>query len=120
MTISPPERATASTRVRLARLAHEAAVAVDGVVGTDAGSVGARATFGGAERIGGVVCTAVGNGVYGLELFLVAEQVALRPLAERVRSAVRTEVARAGLDEFLGPIDIAFVDVAGATDSEAA
>lgn len=121
MVILPLERAAATTpRVALARLARESSVAVESVIGTDAGAVGTRATFGGGDRVAGVVCTAGGGGAYSLHLFLVTEPVPLHPLAARVRRRVREDAARAGLDAFVGPIDIDFVDIADTVDAEGA
>jgi hypothetical protein len=100
-----------SPRLVLARLAHEAVLSVRGVLGTDAGATGARATFAGRERVPGVVCTAAAGGVYELELHLVAKPVPLHPLAERVRTRVEKQAAQSGLGDLLGPINIVVEDV---------
>lgn len=86
------------------------ALDVRGVVATDAGAGGARATFAGRERVPGVVCTAAGDR-YELDLHLVTEPVPLHPLAHRVRSRIEKAAARSGLAGALGPINIVFQDV---------
>jgi hypothetical protein len=110
----------ASPRLALARLARGAALDIRGVVDTDAGAAGTRATFGGGERVSGVVCTATHGGVYELELHLVTEPVPLHALADRVRKRVHTLATRARLDALVGPIDVVFEDVRAPADGELA
>ena len=100
-----------STAARLARLAREATLGVDGVAATSAGRVGRRGTPDRGEVIAGVVATALREG-YELSLYLVAEVVPLHALADRVRAGVRARVAAALPDLTLGPISVAFEDVA--------
>ncbi len=108
-TLSVP---VASERVKLARLALTLALAVDGVVRADPGSLGTRVTLDGADRLVGVTAAALSDGCYGITLHLVARVVPLRPLADRIRARIERGAARAGLEQALGPIDIVFEDVA--------
>ncbi len=86
-----------SERVRLARLAREAALRVPGVTGTDTGPVGLVITAGGGERLEGVLCVAIQDGGYEVTLRLVCGLVPLPALGERVRAAVTAAAASAGL-----------------------
>lgn len=97
-----------SLRVRLGRLALEAALAVPGVVRGDAGRVGLAFTNDGGERLEGVVATVLADGRIGLELHLETELVPLPALGDAVRSAV---VRSAGASDRLGPVDVRFEDV---------
>ena len=97
-----------SARVRLGRLALEAAVAVPGVVRGHAGRMGLAFTNDGGERLEGVVATALPDGRIGLELHLEAELVPLLALGDEVRAAVS---ARAGAADPIGPVDVRFEDV---------
>jgi hypothetical protein len=115
---SPAEvPASASVRLRLAALARAAALATGGVVGLDAGRAGMRATASEGLRVEGVVCAALADGRYQLSVHLVAAIVALRPLADAVRARVEREVARAGLADRLGPVDVAVEDVRARTEA---
>ena len=107
----PTPSAPASERVRLARLALEAALGVDGVVAGHAGRLGLRMTADRGERLPGVLATALPGGQYGIELHLVAEVVPLPQLAERVRTRVERAAASAGLAAVLGPVGITVEDV---------
>jgi len=90
---------TESDRVRLARAARQAALAVRGVRAMDAGFSGTFMTGGGdGERLYGVTCIAVPEGGYEVSLRLVAGLVALHPLGERVRSAVVRVASFAGIE----------------------
>jgi hypothetical protein len=107
-----PERPAApSERVRLARVAHNAALGVNGVVAADAGRFGTRVTADGEERLPGVLVTARAGGGYAVELHLVCDVVPLRPLAERIREQVERAAAGAGLAHALGHVDITIEDV---------
>ncbi len=108
-----PLSAAPSERVRLARLALDAALGVDGVVSSHAGPLGTRVTVDREERLPGVVATALAGGGYGVELHLVTEVVPLHPLADRVRSRVVQAASAVGLDGALGPVDITIADVVG-------
>lgn len=100
-----------SARVRLARLALDAALAVDGVVRSDPGPLRVRITAEGQDRVPGVVSAALADGRYEVSLYLVTLMVPLHPLADRIRSRVARAASQAGLDDLLGPIDIAFEDL---------
>lgn len=104
-------------RLRLAALASAAALATRGVVGLDAGRTGMQVTASAGLRVDGVVCTALGDGRYHMSVHLVAGMVALRPLADSVRTRVAREVALAGLADRLGPVDIAVEDVQVRTEA---
>ena len=100
-----------STAARLARLARETTLGVEGVAATSAGVVGLRGTPDRGEIISGVVATALREG-YELSLYLVAEVVPLHALADRVREAVRARVTAELPGLTLGPISVAFEDIA--------
>ena len=100
-----------SARVRLARLALETALSIEGVVEANAGPVGLRVTMDGTERLGGVVSTALPEGRYGVSLHLNAAMVPLPALGDRIRERVRHAAGAAGLGQELGPVDIVFEDV---------
>jgi hypothetical protein len=102
----------ATPRVRLARLARDAALRVSGVasVGPRAGTD--RATLDDGERLEGVVVAAEPGGRYGVALYLSAEPVPLHELAERVRTGVAAAAKRHGLGSELGPVDVTIEDVA--------
>lgn len=116
-TFAPGESpaADASPRVELARLALEASLGVDGVVASDGGLGGLRATLDGESRLAGVRATAVADGRYGVELFLVVRPLPLQSLAEEVRVRVRREAVRHGLADLLGPVGITITDLVGST-----
>lgn len=100
-----------SVRVRLARLAHDAALADPGVSALDAGPTGVRATRDGPELLPGVVSAAVAGGRYELDLHLVAVPEDLRATGERVRSAVATSAAQQGLGDQLASVSVRIEDV---------
>jgi hypothetical protein len=99
-----------SDRVRLARLARDAALRVPGVAGTDAGRTGRFVTVGDGQHLPGVLCVA-GTGGYDVSLRLVCELVPLAELGERVRAAVRRSAA--GL-----PLESVSIHVAGLVGPE--
>jgi hypothetical protein len=101
-----------SPRLRIARLAAEAAIATPGVLSLRAGGVRVTASAGG--RVDGVVVTAARNGRYEVELHLVCELVPLPALAEAVRSAVLVAIADAGLGDAVGPVHVRIEEIAGA------
>ena len=109
--------ASASVRLRLAVIARAAALATRGVVGLDAGRAGLRMTASEGLRVDGVVCAALSDGRYQLSVHLVAEVVALRPLADAVRARVERDVAIAGLADRLGPVDVAVEDIQVRTEA---
>jgi hypothetical protein len=90
---------TESDRVRLARAARQAALAIRGVRAMDAGSARTFVTSAGdGERLEGVTCIAAPEGGYEVSLRLVADLVALHALGERVRSAVVRVASFAGIE----------------------
>lgn len=89
----PPRSVLAgSERVRLARLARDAALRIPGVAGTDGGPSGRFVTVGDGQRVAGVTCVACADG-YEVALRLVCELVPLAELGERVRAAVQRSAA---------------------------
>lgn len=99
-----------SERVRLARLARDAALRVPGVAGADAGPDGRFVTVGDGQRLAGVMCVA-STGGYDVSLRLVCELVPFVELGKSVRTAVRR--ATAGF-----PLESVSVHVAGLTGAE--
>jgi hypothetical protein len=86
-----------SERVRLARLARDAALRVPGVVATDAGPSGVLITEGAQERLEGVLCVATKDGGYDVTLRLVCGLVPLLALGEAVQAAVRRSADLVGV-----------------------
>lgn len=101
-----------SVRVRLARLASEAALETPGVLSLHAPRGGVLATQDGDVVLGGVVCAAEADGRFGVHLYLAVRPVPLRKLAERVRDRVEAAAAKQGLREQLGAVDVEIRDVA--------
>jgi len=101
----------ASERFRLARLARGAALGVPGALGTDVGPAGLFITESGGERLEGVMCVATKSGGYDVSLRLVCALVPLLPLGERVRTAVESGAARAGIG--LDSVSVHVAAVAG-------
>lgn len=97
--------------MRLARLALEAALAVDGVLAVDAGSRGMHVTGGGTSVMRGVRVAAEPDGRYSVALGLRARMVALPALADAVRERIARNAGLAGAGEQLGAIDVTFHDV---------
>ncbi len=101
-----------SPRVRLARLALEAALAVPNVVAAEAGLQGMRVT---ADPAGGVLrgvsVISEGGGRYGVDLCLVACVAPLVALGEEVRRRVQTSAQRNGLADQLGSVNVEFARV---------
>ncbi len=89
--------AVGSERLRLARLARDAALHVPGVVSTDTGPTGLFVTVGGGERLEGVICAATKDGGYQVSLRLECELVPLLALGEQVKSAVSRSALVAGI-----------------------
>ena len=101
-----------SSRVRLARLALEAALAVPNVVAAEAGLHGMRVIAdppGGVLR--GVSVTADGGGRYAVDLCLVACLAPLVPLGEEVRRRVQAGAQRNGLADQLSTVSVEFARV---------
>ncbi|MGZ6589085.1 MAG: hypothetical protein ACXVHX_33020 [Solirubrobacteraceae bacterium] len=101
-----------SPRVRLARLALEAALAVPNVVAAEGGLHGMRVMTdpaGGVLR--GVSVTADGGGRYAVDLCLVACLAPLVPLGEEVRRRVQASAQRNGLAGQLSTVSVEFARV---------
>lgn len=108
---SSPSADQPTDRVRLARTALQAALAVPDVVRGEAGGGVPRVTLDVTGRLDGVLAIARPDGRYTLELRLVARLVPLHALAEAVRARVQTAAARAGLDASLGEVNVEFADL---------
>ncbi len=108
----PTPASVDSPRVRLARLALEAALAAPNVVGADAGLSGVRVS---ADPVGGVLrgvsVTADGGGRYAVDLRLVACMTPLVPLGEEVRRRVEASAQRSGLADQLSTVSVEFARV---------
>ena len=119
--IPPPLPAASGTpRTRLARLALDAALAVDGVVAGDAGPRGMHVTGQPPHVLRGVRAVAEPDGRYAIDLGLRARITPLEPLAERVRERIAAEAGRAGLAARLGEISVMFHDVVDPDEAAAA
>jgi hypothetical protein len=101
-----------SPRVRLARLALEAALAAPNVVAAEPGVHGMRVTAdppGGVLR--GVSVISEGGGRYAVDLCLVACVAPLVPLGEEVRRRVQASAQRNGLADQLSTVSVEFARV---------
>ena len=112
----PPRMPTAqvgdSPRVRFAHLALDAALNVAAVHGADAGPDGlCLAGDPHRETLRGVSVVAQPGGRYSVDLCLVAGIVPLIELAAEVRRRVRARVAREGLGDQLGDVNVQFSEV---------
>lgn len=104
-----PPQVSGSLRMRLARVALDAALAAPGVVDAEVGSNRVRVTGDSpANLLRGVSVTAEGDGRYGVDLCLVAAMVPLVTLGDEVRRRVRESAGRHGLAGELGSIDVEF------------
>ena len=117
----PPRMATAqvgdSPRVRLAHLALDAALNVAGVQGADAGPSGLCVTGDPpGEPLRGVSVIAQPGGRYTVDLCLIAGIVPLIELAAEVRRRVHARVAREGLGDQLGDVNVQFSEVLSAAE----
>lgn len=109
---TPVLSAGSGVRTRLARLAAESALAVDGVESLDAGPTGLRVTVAGGDgTISGVRVTAEAGGGYAVELGLRVRLQPLQPLGARVRRAVEASAQRAGMAEELKSVDVVVCDL---------
>ena len=111
----PPQAAAEappSDRALIARIAIESALKVEGVVEPHLPPVGRQSTSSSGARVDGVTVTASPGGTYDVALHLVARQVPLPALGERVRTRVEGAARRAGLAERLGAIGVRFEDLA--------
>ena len=101
-----------SPRVRFAHLALDAALNVAAVHGADAGPDGlCLAGDPHRETLRGVSVVAQPGGRYSVDLCLVAGIVPLIELAAEVRRRVRARVAREGLGDQLGDVNVQFSEV---------
>lgn len=116
----PTAAASGSVRVQLARVALDAALAVDGVLAPDAGPGGHHVTVSGATILRGVGVAAEPQGRYSVDLGLSVRLVPLPALAEAVRERVTRAVRLAGLSEVLGTTNVAFHDLVGDDELAAA
>jgi len=106
-----------SPRVRVAHLALDAALNVAGVQGADAGPDGLCLTGdpqGGTVR--GVSVIAQTGDRYSVDLCLIAGIVPLIELAAEVRRRVQARVARDGLGDQLGDVNVQFSEVLSAAE----
>lgn len=97
--------------MRLAHLAINAALAVDGVLAADAGPRGMHATGSGATMLRGVRVAAEPGGRYSVDLGLRARLVALPALADAVRARVMRSALIAGSGDQVGAISVTFHDI---------
>jgi hypothetical protein len=107
----PGSADAASDRVRLARVALGAALALPEVIRGDAGPDAQRVTADTTGMLIGVTAIAQADGRYSIDLRLIARLVPLLPLADAVRDRVRRAAARSGLDVLLGEINVEFSDL---------
>lgn len=106
---APPLQVSASPRVRLARLALDAALAVPDVIGAEAGVHGVHVTADPpAGLLRGVSVIAQADGRYAVDLRLVARMVPLVALGEEVRRRVQASAGRGGLADRLGTVNVEF------------
>lgn len=112
MTSSPTAPAQApSERMRLAQMAHDAALRVSGVIRTDVGPAGLFVSVGDGRRVEGVICTADRDGGYAISLRIVCALMPLQPIAEQVRAAVTA--AGSAVLTHVSSVNVAVADVAG-------
>ena len=104
-----PRDTRASDRVRLARLALDAALVVPDVLGAEAGVHGVHVTADPpAGPLRGVSVIAQADGRYAVDLRLVARMVPLVALGEEVRRRVQASAGRDGLADRLGTVNVEF------------
>jgi hypothetical protein len=101
-----------SDRVRLARLALDAALAQDGVASGTDGPFKLWVTLDQGQRYPGVMASVLPDGTHSVRLHLVVEPVPLHPLADKIRERVVADATAAGLEDRLGPVDVVFEDLA--------
>jgi hypothetical protein len=97
--------------MRLARLAHDCALRVSGVIRTDVGPSGLFVSVGDGRRVEGVICAADRDGGYAISLRLVCALMPLQAIAEQVRAAVTAAGAAAATR--VNSVNVAVADVAG-------
>jgi hypothetical protein len=99
-----------SERVRIARTALGAALAVPAVVGGDPGPNGLEVTTTAAERLPGVRVTAGSKG-WQVHLSLIARAVPLPSLGNEVMQRVLTAVAALDVEMDVSDVEVRFTDV---------
>jgi hypothetical protein len=110
--LAPLPRPNASPRVRLARVALRAALAVPDVVGAEADARHLRVTADpGAGLLRGVSVTAEDDDRFAVDLRLVARMVPLVPLGAEVRRRVWASARREVLAAELGSVNVEFARV---------
>src|SRR6185312_10576063 len=110
-----------SVRVRVARAALQAALAMPGVLGSDSGPSRGRVTADPASGpLVGVLVTAQSDGRYAVDLSLVADMVPLPALAEEVRARVRRRLDDEELGDVLGVVNVEFARIVTADEFAAA
>ena len=119
--LAPPLQSRASDRVRLARLALDAALVVPDVLGAEAGVHGVRVTADPpAGPLRGVSVIAQADGRYAVDLRLVARIVPLVTLGEEVRRRVQASALRDGLADRLGTVNVEFARLLTPDEARAA
>jgi hypothetical protein len=99
-------RALGSARARLARLAADAALGVDGVLALDAGPRATHISTVDGAVLRGVRAAADGAGRFALDLGVQTRLTPLPALAEEVTRQVRRAAANAELDGVLGAVSV--------------
>ena len=113
-----PLETRASDRVRLARLALDAALVVPGVLAAEGGVHGVHVTADPpAGRLRGVSVIAQADGRYAVDLRLVARMVPLVALGEEVRRRVQASAGRRGLADRLGAVNVEFARLLTAAEA---
>ena len=107
--------APGSDRVRIASLALQAALGVDGVTAADQGPQVTHVTVSGSTVIHGVRVVAESPGRFSVDLGLRARLVPLHALADAVRSRVDASAAEAGLGERVGATTVTFHEIEAPT-----
>jgi hypothetical protein len=83
-----------SDRLRLARAARTATLAVPGIIGTDTGPMGTYVTVAGGERLEGIICAAANDGGHDVSVRLIAALVPLPQLSVQVTAAIEHAATR--------------------------
>ena len=97
--------------MRLARLALDAALDVDGVLAADAGPRGLVVTRDGTALLRGVLVAAEAGRRYSVDLGLRVRLVPLPALAEAVRARVARNARLGGVGDLLGAVTVTVQDV---------
>jgi hypothetical protein len=70
------------------------------------------------QRHPGVLAAVLPDGRHQVSLHLVVAPVPLHPLADDIRAQIDADAAAAGLSDRLGPVDVAFEDLAESPQPE--